>query len=106
MFMARQDADSREIKDGDRVEVSNQVGAFQVMAAVTNVVRPGQVMIYHGWENFQFPGKRHFKNVMGSPLNPIEMVGGHYHIRPDVTCFHPGFNDRDSRVEVKRVLDR
>lgn len=105
MFMARQDAESRGIKDGDRVEVSNQVGAFQVMAAVTNVVRPGQVMIYHGWENFQFPGKRHFKNVMGSPLNPIEMVGGHYHIRPDATCFHPGFNDRDSRVEVKKVAE-
>ncbi|MBI4492290.1 MAG: nitrate reductase, partial [Chloroflexi bacterium] len=104
LFVSVEDARTRDIADGDFVEVYNDVGNFRVQVAVSPAVRPGQVMIYHAWENFQFQGWRHFKRVMPSPLNPIELVGDYGHIRPDVLSLTPGPNDRGTRVEVRKAL--
>ncbi len=104
MFMSAQDARARGIKDDDRVEVSNDVARFETLAAVSPAVRPGQVIIYHDWENFQFEGKHHFKSVMPSPINPIELVGGHGHVRARGNLYYgctPGASDRGTRVEVR-----
>jgi DMSO reductase family type II enzyme molybdopterin subunit len=104
MFMSSRDAAAREIQDGDRVKVHNDVGSLQIQVAVTSAVRPGQVIVHHGWENYQFQDWRHFKSVMASPLNPIELAGGYYHLRPTIQNFYPGFSDRDSRVEVVKLV--
>jgi len=103
MFMSAKDALSREIRDGDTVEVSNDVASFQVQAAVSPAVRPGQVIIYHAWENYQFDGWRHFKSVMASPMNPVELAGDYFQIRPITMSNYPGFSDRGTRVEVRRA---
>ncbi len=103
LFMNREDATARGIQDGDRVEVFNDVATFQVQAALSPAVRPGQVIIYHAWENFQFRGWKHFQSVMPSPLNPIELAGGYFHLRPLMLSLTPGFSDRDTRVECHRA---
>ncbi|OGP51784.1 MAG: hypothetical protein A2X89_10545 [Deltaproteobacteria bacterium GWD2_55_8] len=103
MFMSAKDALSREIRDGDTVEVSNDVASFRVQAAVSPAVRPGQVIIYHAWENYQFEGWRHFKSVMASPMNPVELAGDYFQIRPITMSNYPGFSDRGTRVEVRRA---
>ncbi len=103
VFLSPQDAERREVRDGDFVVVYNDVGDFRVRLTVSSAVRPGQVIMYHSWENYQFDGWRHFKSVMASPLNPIEMVGGYGHIRPDVVSLGPGPNDRGTRVEVRKA---
>ena len=103
MFMSAKDALSRGIRDGDTVEVSNDVASFQVQAAVSPAVRPGQVIIYHAWENYQFDGWRHFKSVMASPMNPVELAGDYFQIRPITMSNYPGFSDRGTRVEVRRA---
>jgi len=106
MFVSRQDAVARGISDGDVVEVTNEVGSFCIQVAVSPAVRPGQVIIYHAWENYQFSGWEHFKNVMASPLNPVELAGDYFHIRPITMANYPGFSDRDTRVEVRKVEAR
>jgi DMSO reductase family type II enzyme molybdopterin subunit len=103
IFVSRVDAAARGISDGDRMEVYNDVAAFQCVAAVSPAVRPGQLLIYHAWENFQFPGWRHFKSVMASPMNPIELAGGYYHLQSTSESFHPGLSDRETRVELRRM---
>lgn len=103
VYLSRQDAASRNVRDGDFVVVYNDVGDFQLRAIVSSAVRPGQVIVYHAWENYQFPGWHHFKSVMASPLNPVELVGGYGHIRPDVVSLSAGPNDRGTRVEVRRA---
>jgi anaerobic selenocysteine-containing dehydrogenase len=102
-FISVTDAESREVRDGEFVELYNDVGNFRIQAVVSPAVRPGQVIIYHAWENYQFDGWRHFKSVMPSPLNPVELVGGYGHIRPDPVTCSPGPSDRGSRVEIMRV---
>jgi DMSO reductase family type II enzyme molybdopterin subunit len=102
-FMSVRDAETRGVHDGEFVELYNDVGNFRIQAVVSPAVRPGQVIIYHAWENYQFEGWRHFKSVMPSPLNPIELVGGYGHIRPDPVTCSPGPSDRGSRVDIRNV---
>jgi nitrate reductase alpha subunit len=103
MYMSLKDAKERQIKDGEEVEVRNDLNSFRIMAKVSPAVRPGQVIIYHAWEKFQFKDGKMFQNLMPSPLNPTELAGGYFHLRPMFTCFQPGQNDRDTRVDVTKI---
>jgi anaerobic selenocysteine-containing dehydrogenase len=102
LYLSPADARARGIADGDRVEAYNDVGRFRALAAVAPAVRPGQAVMYHAWENFQFEGWRHFKSVMASPLNPVELAGDYGHIRPITMANCPGFSDRGTRIEVRK----
>lgn len=102
-FISQRDASERGIGDGNTVEVSNDAGTFRIQAVVSPAVRPGQVIIYHAWENYQFSGWHHFKTVMASPMNPIELAGDYFQIRPITMANYPGFSDRDTRVEIRKV---
>jgi hypothetical protein len=73
------------------------------MAKVSPTVRPGQLILYHAWENFQFPGGKGFQNLIPTPLNPVELAGGQFHLRPMTICLQPSHTDRDTRVEVARA---
>ena len=107
MYMSNLDASARNIADGDLVEVNNDIDSFHIHAKISPAVRPGQVIIYHAWENYQFVDGKGFQNLIPSPLNPIELAGGEGHLRPIQICLQPSQNDRDTRVEVRpvRALD-
>ncbi len=45
------DASKRNIKDGDDVTLSTPLGSIKVKASLTNLVMPGVIDIFHGWEN-------------------------------------------------------
>jgi DMSO reductase family type II enzyme molybdopterin subunit len=102
-FVASADAATRGIRDGDRVRLFNDLGGFQVQARLSAAVRPGTVILYHAWEDHQFPGGRGYRNVLPSPLNPVELAGGYNHLRPVPASLQPGQSDRETRVEMERV---
>jgi len=101
MYMSAVDAKARGIEDGQNVRVWNDLDSFQVMAKVSPALRPGQVTIYHAWDNFQFKGGKGFQNLIPTPLNPVELAGGQFHLRPMIICLQPSHTDRDTRVEVE-----
>ena len=103
MYMSVADAHSRGINDGELVEVRNDIDRFRIHAKISPAVRPGQLIIYHAWENYQFVDGKGFQNLIPSPINPVELAGGEGHLRPIQICLQPSQNDRDTRVEVARV---
>lgn len=103
MFMSEVDARQRRIENGDLVRVHNDIGEFLIRAKVAASVRPGQAIVYHAWENYQFEGGMGHRNVIPTPMNPVELAGGYFHIQPAPAILQPGHNDRDTRVEVSKV---
>jgi DMSO reductase family type II enzyme molybdopterin subunit len=103
MYMSVADAESREVEDGDAVRVYNDLDSFEVQAKVSPALRRGQLILYHAWENYQFKDGKGFQNLIPSPLNPVELAGGQYHLRPMGICLQPSHTDRDTRVEVVRA---
>lgn len=99
-FVAAPDARSRGIKDGDTVRLFNDLGEFKVKARLSNAVAPGMVILYHAWEDYQFPGGKGYRNVLPSPLNPVELAGGYNHLRPVPASLQPGQSDRETRIEM------
>ncbi len=102
-YMSVADAAARGITDGEHVRVHNDLDAFEVMVKVAPSVRPGQFIIYHAWENYQFRNQKGFQNLIPTPLNPVELSGGQFHLRPMTICLQPSHTDRDTRVEVTKV---
>ncbi|MCC6640548.1 MAG: molybdopterin-dependent oxidoreductase [Deltaproteobacteria bacterium] len=103
IFLNARDAERRGIRDGDRVRVFNDLGDCVLHAAPSETVRPGQVIVYHAWEQFQFAGGRAIDALTPSPLNPVQLAGGYFHLQPMVMMQQPGCSDRGTRVEVERV---
>ena len=89
IYMSVADAESRGISDGDEVEVKNDIDSFRIHAKVSRSLRRGQVIVYHAWENFQFENHKGFQNLIPTPLNPVELAGGQFHLRPTVGSLHP-----------------
>ena len=104
IFMSVADAQERGIENHDLVRVYNDVGEFLVRAKVSPSVRPGQVIVYHAWENYQFAGGAGHRNVIASPINPVELAGDYGHVRPAPAILQPGQNDRETRVQVVKAI--
>lgn len=102
-FISTADAAARGISDHDLVRVHNDIGSFLVRAKISPAVRPGQVIVYHAWENYQFVGGIGHRNVIATPMNPVELAGGYGHIQYTPAILQPGHNDRETRVELTRV---
>ena len=100
MWMSVEDAEPRGISDGDRAKVFNDLDSFEILVKVAPAVRPGEVIIYHAWDNFQFKDQKGFQNLIASPLNPVELAGGQFHLRPMDISMQPSHTDRDTRVDV------
>jgi DMSO reductase family type II enzyme molybdopterin subunit len=107
MWMNGKDAAERGVEDGDMVEVTNDVGDFEIQVILSAAVQPGQAIIYHHWTNQQHKNWKQYQRVMPTPLNPVEMAPVTYSEYPnlhrDMWSGEPGFNDRDTRVEVRKV---
>ncbi|MCC7411177.1 MAG: molybdopterin-dependent oxidoreductase [Gammaproteobacteria bacterium] len=102
LLMSPGDAAERGLADGDWARVYNDCGGFEARIKVAPALRPAQTLIYHAWENYQFR-MGSYRHVTPSPLNPVELAGGHPHLQPCYAWGQPSFFDRDTRIEVERV---
>lgn len=48
--LSHEDAEARDLEEGDMVRIFNQLGEVQFKVHVTNMMHPGNVEILHGWE--------------------------------------------------------
>jgi DMSO reductase family type II enzyme molybdopterin subunit len=103
MWMALEDARARGIADGDRVRVSNDHGAFEVCVKLAPGVAPGEAILYHAWEPFQFPGWRGPMEVVSSPYKPTHFAAGYGHLRYRIFQTGPIHVPRGVPVEIERA---
>jgi anaerobic selenocysteine-containing dehydrogenase len=87
MFMSKEDAEKRGIKDGDLVKVHNDFDNFQIHVKVTPAARPekgaampGQVIIYHAWEPFQFPGWKSYDAAIPGMIKWLDLINNYGHL--------------------------
>ena len=101
VFIGEEDAGLRGIGDGAKVRLYNDLGSFEIQAKVTPSLHPGQVVVYHAWEPFQFKDGKSHQSLIPSPMNPIHLAGGYFQLQPTLLMGEPGCPDRGTRVEVE-----
>jgi DMSO reductase family type II enzyme molybdopterin subunit len=101
MWMSAEDARARGIGDHGHVVVRNDHGSFVVRARISPAVAPGEAILYHAWEPFQFRGWRGNMEVVSSPFKPVHLVGNYGHLRYRVFSSGPVHVPRGVPVEIE-----
>ncbi len=103
VIMGVPDAAGLGIADGDTVRVRNDHGAFVAMARVTPRVRPGQLIVYNGFEPHMYPGWAGTNEVEPGMVKWLHLVGRYGHLRYLPFGWQPVPADRAVFVDVERV---
>jgi DMSO reductase family type II enzyme molybdopterin subunit len=103
MWVNPNDAAHRRVEDGDRIRVWNDLGEFTTMAKLSPSVRPGQAVMYHAWESYQFEGWVGYRNILASPLKPLELVGDIPYHKQKFIEGRTGMSDRDTRIDYAKA---
>ncbi|MCC6640549.1 MAG: molybdopterin-dependent oxidoreductase [Deltaproteobacteria bacterium] len=102
-FLSPVDCAPRGISDEDMVRVYNDAGEFESMAKLSPRVQPGEVIIYHAWEPYQFKGWKGQQEPVVAPWKPIHLAGGYGHLHYRMFYGSPSHSPRSAPVEVERV---
>jgi DMSO reductase family type II enzyme molybdopterin subunit len=103
LWISSADARSRGIRDGDQVRVYNDEGEFRANAKVAAAVQPGQLIIYHAWEPYQFEGWKGQQEPVVAPWKALHLAGGYGQIHYRMIYGAPGHSPRGGTVDVERV---
>jgi DMSO reductase family type II enzyme molybdopterin subunit len=103
VFMNDDDARKRGIQDDEEVRVYNDVGSFDVRTRLTPSVRPGQLVIYNGWEPYLFRGWHGPADVEPGMVKWLHLAGGYGHLSWSPIHYQPSQVDRMTRVDVARI---
>ncbi|MBI2913438.1 MAG: molybdopterin-dependent oxidoreductase, partial [Chloroflexi bacterium] len=103
VLLSPEDAGRRAIGDGDRVRVFNDVSSLVAAAKLSPSVRPGQVIIYNGWEPYQFPEWNDPACIEPGMVKWLHLAGGYGHLRYWLMQCQPVPIDRGIAVDVARA---
>ena len=102
VVMSEPDAEARGVADGDRVRVHNDHGHYEAMARVARRVRPGQLIVYNGFEPHMFAGWRGANEVEPGMVKWLHLVSRYGHLRYLPFGWQPVPADRAVFVDVER----
>lgn len=95
------EAAARDIADDTEVRVFNDHGEFRAAARVSGRVRPGQVIVYNGFEPHMFPGWRGANEVEPGMVKWLHLVGRYGHLRYLPFGWQPVPADRAIAVDIE-----
>jgi DMSO reductase family type II enzyme molybdopterin subunit len=97
------DAAARGIANGQDMRVYNDCAEVVVQARVTPAVQPGQLIMYNGFEPYQFKGWQDFSNVEPGMVKWLHFAAGYGHLRYRALHWQPVPIDRAVRVDIAPV---
>ncbi|MFQ5380165.1 MAG: molybdopterin-dependent oxidoreductase [Dehalococcoidia bacterium] len=103
MVINKDDAGAKGVRDDDEVRVFNDLGEFLVRVKVAPWVRPGQVIVYNGWDPYQFRGWRGPMDLEPGMVKWLHLAGGYGHLRYWPVEWQPTFFDRGIRCDYERI---
>jgi len=97
------DAAERGIENGAPMRVFNDLASVTVQARVTPAVKPKQLIMYNGFEPYQFKGWQDFSNIEPGMVKWLHFAGGYGHLRYRALHWQPVPIDRAVRVDIAAV---
>jgi DMSO reductase family type II enzyme molybdopterin subunit len=106
IVMNPDDAARKGMHDNEEVRVHNDLGSILVRVMLSQSVRPGQIIIYNGWEPYQFRGGQGTNTLEAGMVKWLRLAGGYGHLQYWPFEWSPVPTMRGSRVEVAKIDSR
>jgi DMSO reductase family type II enzyme molybdopterin subunit len=103
MYMGPEDMEARGLENDDLAELYNDMGKIRIHVRRSPGTRPGQVVIYNGYEPFQFEKWRGAENVEPGMIKWLHLAGGYGHLQYRGIHWQPIPIDRAVHVDVRKV---
>lgn len=103
LVMNSKDAAALGIQDNDTVRLWNDQGEFRVPVLLSPSARPGQVVMYNGWDPYQFPNWAGPNDVEPGMFKWLHLAGGYGHLRYWATEWQPCPVMRGTRVAIEKA---
>jgi DMSO reductase family type II enzyme molybdopterin subunit len=105
LMMNPGDARARGVADAGEVRVYNDFDDFIVRVKISPSVRPGQVIIYHAWEPYQYKGWKPYDGAIPGMIKWLHLAGGYGHLKFWRNNWQPQQADRAISVEVEKTQE-
>lgn len=103
LLMNPKDAAARGIDDGDAARVYNDFDDFEVAVKLAPSMRPGQALIYHAWEPYQYRNWKPYDTAIPGMIKWLHLAGGYGHLQFWRNNWQPQQADRAVAIEVEKV---
>jgi nitrate reductase alpha subunit len=102
-FLNYADAAALGVEIGERVRLVSNDGDFLVQAKLSPSVRPGQVILYNGFEPYMHENWYSQADLESGHVKHLGMVGDYGHLKYRVFSWQPIPADRAVRVDVEKI---
>jgi len=103
VFINDGDAASFGIANGEQIKLVSDVGETRIQAKLTPACRPGQVIVYNGFEPFMHEGWRGQADLEPGQMKPLGLAAGYGHLTYRVFSWQPVPTDRAVRVDLEKI---
>ena len=102
LMMNPRDAVARGLADNDEVRAYNDFDDFHVRVKFSPSVRPGEVIIYHAWEPYQYRNWKPYDTAIPGMIKWLHLAGGYGHLKFWRNNWQPQQADRAIAIEVEK----
>jgi nitrate reductase alpha subunit len=103
VFMNDRDAATLGIANGEKVRMVNDVGEMIIATKLTPSCRPGQVIVYNGFEPYMHEGWWSQADLEPGHVKHLGLVGNYGHLKYRLFSWQPIPADRAVRVDVQKI---
>jgi anaerobic selenocysteine-containing dehydrogenase len=103
VFINDADAASLGIANGEKVKLVNDLAEMVIEAKITPACRPGQVIVYNGFEPYMHEGWWSQADLEPGHVKHLGFVGKYGHLTYRIFSWQPIPADRAVRVDVRKI---
>jgi DMSO reductase family type II enzyme molybdopterin subunit len=103
VFINDDDAMGLEIENGDKVRMTSNVGEMLIQAKISPSVRPGQLIVYNGFEPYMHEDHYGQADLEPGHVKHLGLAGGYGHLTYRAFSWQPIPADRAVRCDIEKV---
>ena len=105
IYVNPEDAEERNVSDGDTIRIFNSAGEFFAMSHVSSGIQPGMLFMYHGWDPKLFHNEKNFGEVIPTAglIKPTSMAGDYGHLGYQPLAFAPNQTYKDFTCDFEKA---
>lgn len=102
-FLNDRDASELGIENGEQVRLVSNQGSCLIKAKITPSCRPGQVIVYNGFEPYMHEGWYGQADLEAGHVKHLGFAAGYGHLNYRPLSWQPIPADRGVRIDVEKV---